>query len=527
MMNIAGILSFFHAALAIPMIARSLLTSPSDISQFEVHSLPDGPSLGPSWAGRLPVPNTEEGNSMFFWLFETEDLDYDDHLIIWLNGGPGCSSLIGLTTGNGPVSFDGNSTRLIQNPNSWTKLGHVLYVDQPVGTGLSTASAPNPVTNNDRVVSDFYSWLQNFFSNFPHLQKKQVHLMGESYAGIYIPYFASAIVDNQDSSPINLRSMSMGDGTWGNAAASSFVTTGAYLKSQSSLLQIPDDIISAFAKADEICGFDSVMEHANTFPPKGKITIPGDPEGMNYKRHRRSQGSILSDTCNTHPTTEDGVLSSILNSTCQGPCATFSTAMDYLNTVSASGVGKECFDVYDIKNDCNTIDPFHLLASYFSRADVQTTLNALPPDSDSGDATLFSACSDDILQTLVSVAVPPTPPAYSILPSLVTSHNLALHIYSGDHDMLINHLGTELCLQNMTWRGAQGFSQKPSRVFFTDNATPANLAMQNNGDGLAEAGIWASERGVSFHLFRDAGHSVFIDKPREMFAYVRDVVVRG
>lgn len=87
--------------------------------------------------------------------------------------------------------------------------------------------------------------------------------------------------------------------------------------------------------------------------------------------------------------------------------------------------------------------------------------------------------------------------------------------------MLINHIGTELAIQNMTWHGAQGFSQKPSRPFYADDAAPGKDA-DHAGD---VTGIWAAERGVSYHLFHSAGHSVFATKQKDMFAYVRDVVV--
>jgi carboxypeptidase C (cathepsin A) len=447
-------------------------------------------------------------------------------------------------TGNGPVLFDGNTTHLIENPQSWTKLGHVLYVDQPAGTGFSSASNPYPVRDNDRVTSDFYKWLQSFFSHFPHLRAKRVHMIGESYAGIYIPYFAYAIAENQDDYPIDLRSISLGDGTMGNPAAMTAVTVSTFLESKKSLLQIPDEILSAFTQADQTCGFTTVLQQAEQFPPKGKFEIAGDPENLNYKhRHRRHQfqqyqrrnlRNVMNETCNNHPTTPEQVSSSILNSTCYGSCATFSTAMNYLNAVSAAGTGKRCFDIYDITNDCTTIDPLGLMASYFSRGDVQAALN-LPP-APAGLA--FAPCNSTILDTLLLV-VPPTPPAYTILPSLVTEHNISVHVYSGDNDLLLNHVGTELVLQNMTWRGAQGFSRKPSRTFYADDAAPALLGSDacdvnvshastvrsEIGQRCVPAGIWASERGVTYHLFRGAGHSVFIKKPREMFAYVRDVVV--
>lgn len=441
--------------------------------------------------------------------------------IVWFNGGPGCSSLVGLMGGNGPISFDGNSTLLERNPYSWTQLGHVLYVDQPVGTGFSTASNPYPVTTNEMITADFVAWLNGFFTYFPHLQSKKIHLMGESYAGIYIPYFTDALVESNTSHPLDIRSMSLGDGSWGNAAAMSSVAMGAYLRSQATALKLPSDILSAFNAADQSCGFDDVLAQAQVYPPKGKINIPGDPENFNYRRRRRDMTDVLNASCSISPKTVAEVNESIFNSTCYGPCATYSTAMDYVDTASAVGTGIPCFDVYDIHHDCSTIDTLTLMAEYFSRADVQAALHV------SGRGT-YSACNSTILGTLLG-APSVIPPAYSILPSLVTERNISLHIYNGEWDMLLNHIGTELSIQNMTWRGAQGFSTKPQQLFYVDDAMPMNSSDRTGSGGrnatTKVAGNWAEERGVSYHLFRGAGHSVFANKPREMFAYVRDVVV--
>ena len=82
-MHLAALLAGFHALWTVPvsLVSRMDHTPPSNISQFEVHSLPDSPSLPPSWAGQIPVPDVEEGNSLFFWLFQAEDPAYDDSLI--------------------------------------------------------------------------------------------------------------------------------------------------------------------------------------------------------------------------------------------------------------------------------------------------------------------------------------------------------------------------------------------------------------------------------------------------------------
>jgi carboxypeptidase D len=417
----------------------------------------------------------------------------------------------------------------------------VLYVDQPVGTGFSTASFPYPVKDNVRVTSDFTRWLRGFFEYFPHLQSKQIHLMGESYAGIYIPYFANELLEDNHSPPLNIRSMSLGDGSWGNAAAMASVAMGKYLKSQRDLLQIPEDVLSVFAEADAICGFDGVLAQAGIYPPQGKMPIPGNPEYFNLRRRdeesfnlrRRGLSDAANGTCNISPTTPAEVRTSIFNSTCYGPCAVFSTASDYMTTISANSTTRGCFDIYDISHDCSAVSEQPLLAEYFSRPDVQAALHV-------ADSGIYNACNSTILGTLLSVPSP-EPPEYSILPSLVTKHNVSLHIYAGEWDMLINHFGAELSLQNMTWRGAQGFAQKPSQWFFANDAAPSVTKKAKSRPkpaattlvpvtptppaGVAIAGTWAMERGVSYHFFRGAGHSVFVNKPLEMFAYVRDVVV--
>lgn len=74
--------SFLYIAFTVIsiLLAGSTFADP-DVSQFKVDSLPGGPPLPPSWAGRLPVPGAELGNALFFWLFQAEDSVYDDNLI--------------------------------------------------------------------------------------------------------------------------------------------------------------------------------------------------------------------------------------------------------------------------------------------------------------------------------------------------------------------------------------------------------------------------------------------------------------
>ena len=412
---------------------------------------------------------------------------------------------------NGPVSFAGNTNMLERNPYSWTKLGHVLYVDQPAGTGFSAASYPYPVTTNERVTSDLYSWLKEFYRNFPHLLHKWLHIVGESYAGIYIPYIASEIVERPQELPVNLSSITIGDGVFGNNAAMAAVTAVKYMKTQQAELGIPQDIMDAFDFGDRACGFDSVLRRANIYPPRNTIYIPGDPEHLNFKRGSSDMALSLQDTntdsgsCNINPNTSSKVLDSIFNSPCHGPCATFSTAADYMQMT------KSCFSLYNIRYDCHMESPIPSFTTYLNRADVQAALNIPEAETPTDQTYLFEQCNSTILDTLSPSHNHVTPPAYHILPDLITNHRLPVHIYQGKLDMLINHIGVELVLQNMTWNGMQGFQQKPHLEFL--------------GEDGKVAGVRAEERGLSYHLFNEAGHVLPHDLPAEMFSYVRDVIV--
>ena len=154
------------------------------------------------WAGHLPV-STDKQKYFFYWLFEPETVDDNTPLLIWLNGGPGCSSMDGLFLENGPIQWtmvDGNYM-LQQNPHSWhTAPAYTLYIDQPVGTGLSFTTNGHYPTNDLEVNIDFYFFLKSFFNL--HADKfvennsvwRKVFFSGESHAGHYIPHMMNFIL---------------------------------------------------------------------------------------------------------------------------------------------------------------------------------------------------------------------------------------------------------------------------------------------------------------------------------------------
>ncbi|KAK4180452.1 putative carboxypeptidase S1 [Triangularia setosa] len=129
-----------------------------------------------------------EDVNLFFWFFESRHSPATSPLALWLNGGPGCSSMLGLFVENGPCYFLDSSpadSDPVLNQESWNSYANMLYLDQPVGVGFSYGE-----TNiNSTTQSSPYIWtfLQAFFAVKPELSKSQLGLFTESYGGHYGP----------------------------------------------------------------------------------------------------------------------------------------------------------------------------------------------------------------------------------------------------------------------------------------------------------------------------------------------------
>jgi len=112
--------------------------------------------------------------------FESRNDPKNDPVVLWLNGGPGCSSLTGLFMELGPASIDKN-IKVVHNPASWNSNASVIFLDQPVNVGYSYSDSP--VSTTQAAGKDVYAFLTMFFDKFPEYASQDFHITGESYAG--------------------------------------------------------------------------------------------------------------------------------------------------------------------------------------------------------------------------------------------------------------------------------------------------------------------------------------------------------
>merc|ERR1719277_266315 len=123
------------------------------------------PDPAPQLSGYLPG----QGNEYFYWLASSRsDVPSEDPLILWMTGGPGCSSTLAALVENGPCRVKGRDAAGFwdteQRPESWTEAANVVWVDQPGGVGFSSGPI---VPDEEAVATRMYAFLQSFYAQFP------------------------------------------------------------------------------------------------------------------------------------------------------------------------------------------------------------------------------------------------------------------------------------------------------------------------------------------------------------------------
>jgi carboxypeptidase D len=159
------------AVLALSWASPSLAKSAAD---YFVHSLPGAPAEPPikMHAGHIEVTPESNGN-LFFWHFQNQHIANKQRTVVWLNGGPGCSSEDGALMEIGPYRVKDPKT-LTYNNGSWSEFANLLFVDNPVGTGFSYVNTNSFVSELHQMAEQFVIFLEKYFEIFPEYEHDDV-----------------------------------------------------------------------------------------------------------------------------------------------------------------------------------------------------------------------------------------------------------------------------------------------------------------------------------------------------------------
>ncbi|XP_004287152.1 PREDICTED: serine carboxypeptidase-like 29-like isoform 2 [Fragaria vesca subsp. vesca] len=163
-----------------------------------VHGLP-GQTFNVSFAHYAGYVNVNEdaGRALFYWFVEAAEDPTSKPLVLWLNGGPGCSSIAyGMAEEVGPFHIQADGKTLYLNPYSWNQVANILFLDSPVGVGFSYSNTSSDLMSNGdkRTASDSLAFLLKWLERYPQYKGRDFYITGESYAGHYVPQLSQAIV---------------------------------------------------------------------------------------------------------------------------------------------------------------------------------------------------------------------------------------------------------------------------------------------------------------------------------------------
>ncbi|KAI8089781.1 prepro-carboxypeptidase Z [Halteromyces radiatus] len=188
-----------------------------------VHEIEKHPVLcDPSVIQHSGYITLSPGVRYFYWFFESQTDPNNAPLTVWLNGGPGCSSMVGLWQELGPCKIEEDGESVSTNPFSWNKYSNLLFFDQPAGVGFSLGD--DLVDSSEAGAVPAYNFLLSFMKRYPKYASAPLHFFGESYAGHYIPVYADYIMQQnqlvnqglKENPIIHLKSIGIGNG-WTNS----------------------------------------------------------------------------------------------------------------------------------------------------------------------------------------------------------------------------------------------------------------------------------------------------------------------
>lgn len=364
-----------------------------------ITALPGQPPVKFAQFSGYVTVNEEQGRALFYWLTEATDHAHEKPLVLWLNGGPGCSSVAyGASEELGPFRINKTGSSLYLNEHAWNRVANILFLESPAGVGFSyTNTSSNLKDSGDkRTAEDALVFLIKWMSRFPQYKHRDFYLSGESYAGHYVPQLAQRIYDyNKKSSHpiINLKGFIVG-----NAVTDYYydnVGTVTYWWSHS---MISDKTYKLIMK---LCDFKSVK------------TSHKCDEALNYAMNHEfgdiDQYSIYTRTCNSSKT-------NIRN------------APRLKNTLI-----RPRFSGYD---PCSE----NYAEKYYNRPDVQKALHA----NTTGIKYKWTACSDVLLRNWKDTD-------FSMLPIYrkLIAAGLRIWVFSGDTDSVVPVTATRFSLSHL------------------------------------------------------------------------------
>ncbi|KIY69108.1 alpha/beta-hydrolase [Cylindrobasidium torrendii FP15055 ss-10] len=499
------------AALSVAIVAQTPASTPPNSYPHEYEGQPAG-DYSPAWQNYFevtePLPNItfdhtrnfagnigvqREGhpnNTLFFWAAEKSNgsLTAEDSIEpwgIWLNGGPGSSSMTGFFWENGPYRIQPD-TSITKNNYSWNTLADYIWVDQPVGVGYSTADTDGYIFDEDQMGRDFMGFLSNLVKVFPALATRPLYLTGESYAGTYIPYIMKTYF-GLENPPVNIAKFAIGNGVLASRQVAQFLPVLTSIKTYPQLIGYDQGVYNYFEEQSNLCGYNVSL----TYPQDGLIpSVPYDipnifPWSFNTPPEEGGQEAPpelalekRSDIVKRNMTwlQANGTIDPFYR------CDLMTELRLYAFNYSTPYIGT-AFDFYDMTN---ALSPPPAMNGTIFLGDARTRKAIHAPTSKDWVSYFTFPFGD-------KGVLDPSPEPMVFLTELASNAS------------------SEIAIQNTTFGGIQGFTKQPSTPWYDDSGV--------------FAGIIHQERNWTYALLDGAGHLAPMDKPEAALTFFREFIL--
>lgn len=441
--------------------------------------------IGEAYAGQMSISKNLDGpDKFYFWFQPSTNPAADKEILIWLNGGPGCSSLEGLLQEIGPFLWQYGTYKPVANPWAWHHLTNVLFVEQPINTGFSTGTVT--AKNEEDVARQFMGFFRNFIDTFS-MQGYKVYLTGESYAGLYCSYIASAMLDAKDPKYYNVKGMMIYDPDLVERRVSE-MTVVPFVDHHRSLFPLNDSFVQHIHDTDRKCGFAALRDYYLSYPARGHL--PSPLPGLDAKTGQSMPGCGKNDLTGS-----------------------IQAAISEINP---------CFNPYQVATTCPLLwdvlgfpGAFGYLPAgasiYFDRQDVKKAINA-PLDR------TWASCGGPVF-----VGRDTSAPSSTTVLGGVIDRTKNVVIGHGALDFILLANTTLLAIQNMTFGGKLGFERRPTEPFYVPYHRDGDLGT------IAGAGVFGTahtERGLTYVGVSLSGHMVPQFAPTAAFRHLEYLLGR-
>ncbi|TFK38772.1 serine carboxypeptidase [Crucibulum laeve] len=406
-----------------------------------------------SYTGYIDI----EARHLFFYFFESRNDPHRDDVIFWTNGGPGCSSSLGLFMELGPCRIINNGTDTKFHPESWNSNANLFFIDQPIGVGFSYAEYGETVSTTEEAAKDIAAFVSIFFEHFTKFKGRPLHMAGESYGGRYIPLFAAEIYDQNARlieagiEPINLKSIMIGNG-------------------------LTDFYTMAASYFDSVC--TSVI-----VPPIFDISTC-----VRMKQAQPRCLEWLKESCVDK-------LDSIGCSAAYGFCANEIVLPIYFSGINIYDMSKKCEGKIE-ETMCYPVTQH--VTTYLSLPETQSKLGVDPIRQGN-----FNSCNNDLNIAFMNSMDEIHPTQHYV--AALLERNVNVLVYVGSMDWVCNWMGNEAWTLALEWSGKTAFGRQDLREWSVEGK---------------RAGVTRSARGLTFATIDGAGHMAPYDRPKESLALV-------